>query len=535
MAKITAFCFHPAFFPPTSGGEEREYYLYYYLSFIHEITLITFTYKNEGELPEYVQHTNTFLEIRIPKSKITDYLYFFISHNSKIVECSAVTCSLESIFNSKFRQVGKERILNSDVIIFDQPYLCTFPKGLLSGKHVIYNTYNNEYEMMKPTLGRDMLGKFLLAYVHFIEKRTIKLSNQILCVSNSDITSLSREYFADSKKFYIIPNGVSLSAYNLAFEHRKTLPHVKFGIFIGSFHPPNISAIFHIIEIADLTSDILYLIIGSAADYFLNQDGLTEYCENDSLINSELSQELTIDGIYPVELWGTIPIVWTKPRFCIFSSQEINDLTVSCFSMFNQELIIDFGSKKTIKNIVSGWNTIHVDSVGSGESLDFICSTPNSDEHRTLGVAISEVSFIISGERKKLSGDQISSTIKCIKGHKNIILLGKVSEKEKLALYQTALFAINPMTEGSGTNLKVLGYLAAGVPLITTHIGARGFPLIDETHAIICDLNTFPDRIYHLISHPELLDKLSFYGRKLVEDMYDWEKIAENFQIILKK
>ena len=33
---------------------------------------------------------------------------------------------------------------------------------------------------------------------------------------------------------------------------------------------------------------------------------------------------------------------------------------------------------------------------------------------------------------------------------------------------------INPMISGSGTNIKMFDFMAAGLPIITTDIGARG-------------------------------------------------------------
>ena len=39
--------------------------------------------------------------------------------------------------------------------------------------------------------------------------------------------------------------------------------------------------------------------------------------------------------------------------------------------------------------------------------------------------------------------------------------------------------AINPVTTGSGTNLKMLDYMAAGVPVLSTPHGARGLGLLD--------------------------------------------------------
>ncbi len=35
--------------------------------------------------------------------------------------------------------------------------------------------------------------------------------------------------------------------------------------------------------------------------------------------------------------------------------------------------------------------------------------------------------------------------------------------------------AVNPVTTGSGSNLKLAAYLASGLPVVTTAVGLRGF------------------------------------------------------------
>jgi len=56
----------------------------------------------------------------------------------------------------------------------------------------------------------------------------------------------------------------------------------------------------------------------------------------------------------------------------------------------------------------------------------------------------------------------------------NLQLFGVLDEDEKWELYKLADFAINPMFSGAGTNVKMLEYMAAGLPIITTEFGARG-------------------------------------------------------------
>jgi len=43
------------------------------------------------------------------------------------------------------------------------------------------------------------------------------------------------------------------------------------------------------------------------------------------------------------------------------------------------------------------------------------------------------------------------------------------------ALYAAADIAVNPVAYGSGSSVKIAEYLAAGLPIVTTPVGARGY------------------------------------------------------------
>jgi glycosyltransferase involved in cell wall biosynthesis len=61
-------------------------------------------------------------------------------------------------------------------------------------------------------------------------------------------------------------------------------------------------------------------------------------------------------------------------------------------------------------------------------------------------------------------------------------------------LLAAADVAVNPVPYGSGSNLKVAEYLAAGLPVVTTPIGARGFESWRDRMQVV-ELGDFPDAI----------------------------------------
>lgn len=109
----------------------------------------------------------------------------------------------------------------------------------------------------------------------------------------------------------------------------------------------------------------------------------------------------------------------------------------------------------------------------------------------------------------------------------NVGLTYTISDEEKMELFRVADVAINPMISGSGTNLKMLDFMAAGLPVISTPIGARGLEAENYDQIIICEITDIPQKIQEVIDNKGLYKKLSENGRTLVQKTYDWDNVAK--------
>ena len=134
----------------------------------------------------------------------------------------------------------------------------------------------------------------------------------------------------------------------------------------------------------------------------------------------------------------------------------------------------------------------------------------------TLAVECPEVTFLIVGG----VGNKLNA-----QGKKNIRICGMVSEEDKKRLLLASDIAINPMMHGSGTNIKMFDFLAAGLPTISTPIGARGIG--NKGSFIVTDLANFSYNIHEILNNEELRRKLSTESRTLVERCYDWNQISK--------
>ncbi|MGI5917743.1 MAG: glycosyltransferase [Anaerolineae bacterium] len=88
-----------------------------------------------------------------------------------------------------------------------------------------------------------------------------------------------------------------------------------------------------------------------------------------------------------------------------------------------------------------------------------------------------------------------------------------------------------PLRMGGGTRLKVLEAMAAGVPLVSTPLGAEGIDLDPEEHAIIADTpDAFAEGLVRVIQDIRMARTMAAAARRLVEQQYDWQSIAPRLE-----
>lgn len=108
-----------------------------------------------------------------------------------------------------------------------------------------------------------------------------------------------------------------------------------------------------------------------------------------------------------------------------------------------------------------------------------------------------------------------------VKNQSNIILLGPITNIKELA--SQCAIGISPIFEGSGMKIKLITYLAAGLPIITTKFGARGYPK-SECILLEDDLDKYILKIKQLTQNSKKLIKLGKIAREVFEKYFDTEK-----------
>jgi polysaccharide biosynthesis protein PslH len=119
--------------------------------------------------------------------------------------------------------------------------------------------------------------------------------------------------------------------------------------------------------------------------------------------------------------------------------------------------------------------------------------------------------------------------VKRFDGQDGIHVTGRVPDVQ--AYLQQAWVFIVPLRIGGGIRLKILEAMAAGAPIVSTHIGCEGLDGKHGKHLMIEDhFEDFADAVTELIGDREKRDHLRDCARALVEEQYDWDRVIERQQ-----
>jgi glycosyltransferase involved in cell wall biosynthesis len=92
-----------------------------------------------------------------------------------------------------------------------------------------------------------------------------------------------------------------------------------------------------------------------------------------------------------------------------------------------------------------------------------------------------------------------------------------------------------PLRVGSGTRLKIFEAMAMGRAVVSTTIGAEGLPVTSGLDIVLADEpQIFANEVCRLMDSDEDRSRLGNAARKLVEEKYSWESVAQQVQQVLR-
>ncbi|MDD2689680.1 MAG: glycosyltransferase family 4 protein [Candidatus Omnitrophica bacterium] len=113
---------------------------------------------------------------------------------------------------------------------------------------------------------------------------------------------------------------------------------------------------------------------------------------------------------------------------------------------------------------------------------------------------------------------------------------GNIPFDEVPALIKACDVCLAPIFKGAGVKFKILEYMAAAKPVISTSKGTEGIVMVKDGENIIIanDENAFLEKIVYLLKNPEAAKEIGERARILIESNYSWQRIMEYFNQALE-
>jgi glycosyltransferase involved in cell wall biosynthesis len=116
-----------------------------------------------------------------------------------------------------------------------------------------------------------------------------------------------------------------------------------------------------------------------------------------------------------------------------------------------------------------------------------------------------------------------------------LINTGVISRRDLNAVLCACRVGVAPIFKGSGTRLKILEYMAADLPVVSTRKGAEGLNLEAGKHVLYAEsASEFQGALLRLLYDSSLSKSLRLQAGALVRSNFDWVPILREFGLELE-
>lgn len=265
-------------YPAQGGGQERLLSLYKCVSEAYDVEFVT----NVIDHVKEKETVNIKFGLKEVKVRVSEAMRTKTRAYEEELGCPSgdIVNLLDYELNPEYIAAFKESVKSGDLVAFSHPHLYNMYKSMGIDKPFVYEAQDVEYkikkEMYKDCETKDRLLKALFE----AEKACCTESKFIITCSEKDRDDLVELYSIDPDKVLVVPNGVDvLKTPFTSVESRikkknaLNLGSGKTGIFMGSYHKPNLEACEFIIDMAHKCKDTAFLLMGSQC-YHYNQMSL---------------------------------------------------------------------------------------------------------------------------------------------------------------------------------------------------------------------------------------------------------------------
>jgi len=151
-----------------------------------------------------------------------------------------------------------------------------------------------------------------------------------------------------------------------------------------------------------------------------------------------------------------------------------------------------------------------------------------------------DIRFILAGETN-IDEEFVEKIQRYIERNgltENVIFTGFLPYEDLKALYLLSDIFVYPLLGYGGVAICLLEAMTASLPIIATNIGGLSTQVKDGWNGFLVEPRNekqLADKIRYLVENDEIRKEMGENSRKLVEEEFSWEKIAEKYVKVYKK
>lgn len=116
------------------------------------------------------------------------------------------------------------------------------------------------------------------------------------------------------------------------------------------------------------------------------------------------------------------------------------------------------------------------------------------------------------------------------------IVFDENAPNETWKIYKETDIQLAPIKVGGGSSYKILESMASGVPVVTTSLAASALGAKKDSELLVADdAQGLADHVVKLLQNQACYEKIRKNARVLVEQRYNWEKIAMTLEGVYDK
>jgi sugar transferase (PEP-CTERM/EpsH1 system associated) len=199
------------------------------------------------------------------------------------------------------------------------------------------------------------------------------------------------------------------------------------------------------------------------------------------------------------------------------------------------------------------YGVTRVDDVPTGVDIDFF-RRPECPPHHSDIVFVGAMDWLPNIDGARWFMDEVFPRIRARRPHATVTFAGRNPAPEIRALADAeglvrvtgtvpdvrpylwgATVSVVPLRIGGGTRLKIYEAMAAGVPVVSTPVGAEGLAVTNgKDIRLAADPDAFARYTLELIDDSAAGSRISESARMVVERQFSWESVARRLEAILE-